>query len=292
MFAKHKTFYIRNGWIRKGLKALQKSNDIFSPSNTEKAIDELGIGKAMVESLRYWLDAFKLTEEVKVKGSIQKNITDFGSMILAKDEYLERKGTLWLLHYQLADNFSQAVSWYWFFNVLKGDCFDKKQLLEELYNYSNRVLKKKVSESSLQKDIQCIVNMYAMPRDYSEEDIEDAIDSSFRELNLLSELNKGKYKKNYIQKNEINSLILYYCILDRFSSTKDQEISLEDILDEKESIGKIFNIKINTLYKLLEDLESKNYINVYRRFGENHILILESNKEKILEEYYSNMNLD
>ena len=43
MFARHGTFYIRNGWLRKGLKALKKNKDIFSPSNIGDGIDELGL---------------------------------------------------------------------------------------------------------------------------------------------------------------------------------------------------------------------------------------------------------
>jgi hypothetical protein len=74
-FGKHGTFYIRNGWISKGINVLDGENEaIFSPKHMEKAIDTLGLGQAMIISLRYWLDVFDITREYRENNEIDDDV--------------------------------------------------------------------------------------------------------------------------------------------------------------------------------------------------------------------------
>ena len=57
----HESFYIREGWLRKGTIAIKE--DPYLLSNLQVAIDKLGVGSAMVKSIRYWLQAIGLTIE-------------------------------------------------------------------------------------------------------------------------------------------------------------------------------------------------------------------------------------
>lgn len=52
----HETFFIRKGWLSKGLKHIVESPDVFV-SKVNNPMDELGIGANMVKSLRYWMQA-------------------------------------------------------------------------------------------------------------------------------------------------------------------------------------------------------------------------------------------
>ena len=76
-FRRHDTFYIRKGWINKGIKNLKKHDDLFSNKELYPT-DLLGIGANMVKALRYWLQAIDLTEETSIKGKIHQVLTDFG----------------------------------------------------------------------------------------------------------------------------------------------------------------------------------------------------------------------
>ena len=49
----HNTFYLREGWLKKGLFEVQKNPEIFQANNLTKAIDSLGIGSNMVTSMKY-----------------------------------------------------------------------------------------------------------------------------------------------------------------------------------------------------------------------------------------------
>lgn len=71
-FRAHDTFFIRKGWLSKGMKAVQTKPDVFVAKD-ENPMDVLGIGSNMVKALRYWLVATNLTEEaIQNKKRIQK----------------------------------------------------------------------------------------------------------------------------------------------------------------------------------------------------------------------------
>ncbi|MGL5352315.1 MAG: DUF4007 family protein, partial [Clostridium sp.] len=105
----HESFYIREGWAKKGISAIKKDTSILAANN---AIDELGVGANMVKSIRYWLQALGLTEEVRLDGGKRGQIVtkDFGDIITEKDEYLEDNFSLALMHYKLVTNKEYATS--------------------------------------------------------------------------------------------------------------------------------------------------------------------------------------
>ena len=61
-FRAHETFFIRKGWLSKGMERVVAKEDLFV-DKTENPMDVLGIGSNMVKSLRYWLQAVDLTSE-------------------------------------------------------------------------------------------------------------------------------------------------------------------------------------------------------------------------------------
>ena len=82
-FRAHETFFIRKGWINKGLRGVTKDGNIFI-SKEENPMDVLGIGSNMVKSLRYWLQAVGLTEE-PTRGRRIQTLTDFGQLVYDHD---------------------------------------------------------------------------------------------------------------------------------------------------------------------------------------------------------------
>ena len=59
-FARHETFAPRFGWLHKGFTAVDSDPEAFLK---EDAPVTLGVGKNMVNAIRYWSMAFKLTVE-------------------------------------------------------------------------------------------------------------------------------------------------------------------------------------------------------------------------------------
>ena len=94
-FRGHETFFIRKGWLGKGLKHITENPDVFV-SKEENPMDVLGIGSNMVKSLRYWMQAVGISQEPK-SGKRKQSFTAWGRLIREYDAYIEEMGTLLLL---------------------------------------------------------------------------------------------------------------------------------------------------------------------------------------------------
>lgn len=94
-FRGHETFYIRKGWLYKGLKTVESNSTIFSDRAINPA-DIFGMGVNMIKSLRYWLQAVGLTTEER-RGYTYQLLTPMGELIFNHDKYMEEIGTLCLL---------------------------------------------------------------------------------------------------------------------------------------------------------------------------------------------------
>ena len=130
-FRGHETFYIRKGWLTKGMKYVKKMPDVFT-SKEHNPMDTLGIGSNMVKSLRYWLTTVGVTEEVFKERKRVQQLTDLGEIIYEKDRYIEEMGTLQLIHYKLASNLDEATAWYYFFNDFNISEFTREDFIASL----------------------------------------------------------------------------------------------------------------------------------------------------------------
>ena len=101
-FRAHDTFFIRKGWLSKGMRNVNNDPEVFI-SHEKNPTDVLSIGSNMVKALRYWMQAVGLTEE-PTTGKRPQHFTELGNLIFKYDPYIEELGTLYLLQYKLASN--------------------------------------------------------------------------------------------------------------------------------------------------------------------------------------------
>lgn len=132
-FRAHETFFIRKGWLSKGLRGVNRDGNLFI-SKEENPMDVLGIGSNMVKSLRYWLQAVGLTVE-PARGRKTQTLTEFGQLIYEHDRYIEEIGTLHLLHYNLTSNAEMATAWYFFFNIFNMAEFSREDFVESIQKW-------------------------------------------------------------------------------------------------------------------------------------------------------------
>ena len=206
-FRAHETFFIRKGWLSKGMRCVANKPDVFI-ARDENPMDVLGIGANMVKALRYWLQAVGLTSEPE-KGKRAQSFTELGKLIYEHDTYVEELGTLYLLQYCLASQDKEATAWYFFFNEFTMAEFSREDFVAALQKY----IKMRDSETeyairSLNDDFQCIINTY-LPRYKSNParvSPENNIDCPFGELGLVDILNKRKktYKKSIPASSTLN----------------------------------------------------------------------------------------
>lgn len=289
-FRAHETFFIRKGWIYKGLKNVKLNSTVFMGDNGNP-MDIFGIGSSMVKSLRYWLQAIGLTIEPS-HGKRNQTLTSFGQVIYDNDRYIEENGTLWLLHYKLATNKDDATAWYYFFNEFNRNEFTQDEFVKQLNTYI-LLNEGEISERSLEDDFRCIINTY-MPRIKSNPEKvhpENNIDCPFGELSLIDFVNKKN--KIYIKKSPkldtIHPLVILAVIVDRAENEKTIKIS--SIQNDMCNIGKVFNLDIITLINLLNKLELMGYIKVVRTAGLDVITIeKEIDFLGCVQEYYNIIN--
>lgn len=286
-FARHETFHVRTGWLRKGLDAIDKNNHIFL--ETIPAMDELGIGKNMIKSLRYWLQVLGLTDEEfnKKRQKVQKK-EGLAEAILNYDEYFEDEATFWLLHFNLVQEEEKATTWYWFFNYFNYLEFDKEIFIDRLKRYIKRSGENPPAESSLESDFNVFRRMYLYN---PEEDIhpESSKVSPFRELKLLVSLDNDEYKINRPSLDNLPPRILYYCLLETLEDNQVDSINVESLLNKENSVGKVFKLNMTLLHEYLEKLQDLNYLRLDRQAGLNSIHLKkrpDENKD-ILKEYYN-----
>lgn len=288
-FNRHGSFYIRASWPLKGVMAIIDEPTIFTPQKEFDAIDKLGIGRVMVTSLRYWMKALKLaTEDKDNVGRIELRPTHICRSILEYDKFFQNIGTAWLLHRNLAKNYDDATTWYWFFNKFEKTTFTKEEFISDLKTYT-LIQGMKVSNSSLNRDFNCLKNTYEKENVNSIcEYIEEGIVSYFSKLDLIRAEGANTYRKQRVASNHLPSEIVMYAILDDLDLENEyqNQISIDNLFKNDGSIGKVFNLSYSLLIDKLEELEKKGYIKIFSRFGHNHIEIIEKDKDIVLKSYY------
>lgn len=285
-FRGHETFFIRKGWISKGIKAIEHDPDAFI-SKKVNPMDELGIGSNMVTSLRYWMQACGLTEEPKT-GRKSQSFTLLGNAVRQHDRYIEELGTLYLLQYRLASNLEQATSWYYFFNQFQMQEFTREDFVSGLQAFTvmNDV---SVASRSLNDDFSCIINTYVPRYKTSPGSVspENNIDCPFGELGLLDIVNKEKklYRKAAPSPETFDPWIVLAVIMDQ--SEGMNEIGLNNLLNDPCNIGKTFNLDVITMIDVLRKAEKTGAIRIIRTAGLDVVRIdKQYSFDKCVENYY------
>lgn len=293
-FRAHDTFFIRKGWISKGMRYVAKTNGEVFINKNENPMDVLGIGSNMVKALRYWLQAIGITEEPKSGKRIQ-TFTDFGRLVFEHDKYIDELGTLYLLHYKLATNKEWATSWYYFFNKFSLSDFTKEDFVLQIGNYiSISDNESNVATRSLEDDFSCIINTY-MPRykiTPNRVSPENNIDCPLGELGLLDILKKDRsniiYKKAIPASSTFNPWIILAVI--HANANNRYEIGLNELLISENNIGKIFNLDSITMLEVLRTVERTGELKIIRTAGLDVITLAHTYSfEECVERYYKEM---
>ena len=273
-FRAHETFFIRKGWLNKGMKYIQEYPDLFV-SKDRNPQDTLGIGSNMVKSLRYWLQAVGVSVE-NTSGKRIQTLTDFGKSIFENDRYIEELGTLYLLQYKLASNKELATSWYYFFNEFKRSEFTREDFAADLQAY---VLMngETVASRSINDDFTCILGTY-LPRyktSSGKVSPENNIDCPFGEMGLLDILSKEKkiYRKASPAANTFDPWVVLAVVMDQ--SNGRNEIGLNELLTAPNNSGRIFNLDVIGMLDVLHSAEKTGDIKIIRTAGLDIVRILQ-----------------
>lgn len=296
-FAKHETFHIRDGWLFKGMAAIQHAEDNNELPTTfldKDAPEQLGIGRNMVRALRFWMQATGLTEEIREENRTVQRFTPFGQLVWENDPYLEDDTTLWLIHHQLVSNQEQASTWFWFFNHYAPVSFIDEVALQSLSQWViTEEPDRRVAESSLKKDIDCLIRTY-LP-DERAKTPEYLIESPFARLDILTAVSTGSQKRYHVNRttsDRINPLVILFAMLSAQKEYRPstRQVRLSQVLQEPMNAGRVFNMTTATLTEILTYLEQTHpdlHVRFERTAGLDQLTLPNVEIEEVLTRCYS-----
>jgi hypothetical protein len=246
VFARHETFHPRFGWLKKGFDRASQDSGIFL---ADDAPVQLGVGKNMVRSIRYWCSAFKLLKDDQP--------TDFGRQLLGQDgwdTYLEDPASLWLLHWKLLESPSSATAWNFVFNCFRPIEFTVEDLFYQLCDYRDREASR-ISDSSLKKDVNCALRMYVaqLTKTYASE---DSLDCPFTALGLIHAAGDSRH---YIfrmgqKPNLVSEMIVYACLQYQSRMSTAKTIPVANLLYDMGSPGLVFKLTESAICNAIESV--------------------------------------
>lgn len=269
-FSGHQTFPIRYGWIYKIIQEVIKDHSLSSKENIEDQMISMGMGKNMVLSVRHWIRTLNLVTCTDKKTQ-KYELTDLAKKLFvgddAYDEYLDKVGTVWLLHWLTQSINSQNAELNtarWFFNYFNGVRIDKvklsKQIMMSLANHE-----KELTEATLKKDIDCLFQMYAVKTASASKVNEDTFTSPFTELGLIYHDSAKDYRSELKTQKSLPVEVFAYAVIDYMARSQldsngektnnNNTLSFDTLLDEVGSPGRVFRLTANGLTEQLDELE-------------------------------------
>lgn len=225
-FFGHESFHCRPFWLKKGYDFV-KAGSVFN----DQAGIELGVGRNMVGSIRFWLKAFNVVDE-------NEKLTELAEKIFAEDgwdPFLEDEATLWLLHYKLSSSQYSSIYHLIFseFRKIKPE-FSKNHFLARVKEFDA-----KQSDSILGTDFSVFTRTYFAK---SSKDKEESFSGLFAELGLLTEVGEDSQKNDlyHISNEKQHSIpwqIVLYCILDNVNYSNS--ISFKSLFSEVNGVGNL-----------------------------------------------------
>lgn len=266
-FAKHESFYPRYGWFRKAYAAAAEDPRIFT---REDAPAQIGVGKNMVNAIRFWGLAAKLIER-DLNSSTPRSTdivpTRMGSDLFGEngwDRYAEAPGTLWLIHWLLLAPPCLLPVWWIVFNDFHAPEFARSDLEEAVIDRLEES-DWMPSPKSVAKDITALLRTYVPPSADRRRHSKDLIYCPMRELNLMGpSLTEGHYRFNMGSKPTLPSEIVAYASLDYLSRTRTAggAVPLRQLVHDPCSPGRVFKLSETDLAAALEPTVEQT-----RRFG-------------------------
>lgn len=250
----HESFPCRYAWLPKAVRGLQEDPKLFS--DEEGAMVELGVGKNMVRSIRFWSQVMGMAKAETKRQSL--SVTDLGKILLAEkglDPFLEDSQTLWLLHWNLATNIENPLlAWDFLLNRWQEPELVPSVVLKALQKEAEKQ-KNRLSKVTLQQHFNTFLHTYYPTRGRKGEVQEDNLDCPLVELELIFKIGEREldhrsgahetiYEFNREEKPDISSELFVYCLNDFWQKRHEMEstLTLREIAHGHGSPGQIFKL--------------------------------------------------
>lgn len=286
--AGHESFPCRYTWLPKAVRGLAADPRLFS--DEDRAMVDLGVGKNMARSIRFWAQVSGMTTSA-AKGSGHA-LTQFGCTLLGEhglDPFLEDIRTLWLIHWNLSsETKSPLLAWDYLLNHWQQPDLVPSVVVKALQNEAGR---QEINHSpvTIEQHFDTFLHTYIPTRGRKGEVQEDNLDCPLVELELIVRVGErpvdrvaGRAEPIYAfrreEKPEITTELFVYCLNDFWDKRHSTEstLSFREIAHGHGSPGQIFKLpeehvraRVERLAEVTEETfvysESANLQQVHRR---------------------------
>nr|WP_239583717.1 DUF4007 family protein [Herpetosiphon giganteus] len=256
-FSGHETFALRSTWLKKAYDVLLVYPDLFA---RDDAIVRLGVGKNMVQSIRFWgrvCGVFQRSAQGDHYGA-----TNLGHCWLNSldgwDPYFVSPASWWLLHWNVASNPEAAFTWFYVFNLLRGGEFTIANLTAQLQSFTSDQGWRIPSDSTLERDIDCMIRCYARPTiKQIAAGAEDSLLCPLSELGLLDTLPGERiYHTLSGAHPTLPDDLVAYAIHSMMVRQQRRTIAFSDLAYAPRSPGRVFRLDEDSLLSRLHKLTS------------------------------------
>lgn len=285
VFQGHNTFLCRHSWLKKGYDFVEADGGF----NDDDAVVKLGVGKNMVDAIRYWMRAFGFTNETDELLPIAHELIGADGY----DPYIEDNATLWYLHYLLIKT-GRASIYYLIFNELRKEGFSFSRV--QLQQFINRRVvelgaKSALNPTTLDSDLTMFIRSYAPSgKEKDKYDIEEESAGLLQDLGLLTitKTDGIRYHIENLERREIPWQVVLRVILENehFGDT----ISFNDLEVAPDSPGLIFALNEKGLFHKIEEMQERLAgAIVYSSTAGNRVLTIKReliNLDEVMQQYY------
>lgn len=179
----------RYAWLPKAVTHVARDPSLFSDAS--EAMVRLGVGKNMVQSIRFWAEAAGVIEPVaKTK---DYRVTSFGNEILGQeglDPFMEDERTLWLIHWKLATNPNFRIfAWDYLLNHWHEPELSASTVFTAMQRHVRGLPRKLPSDTVLKQQFDVFLRSYIPTRSKKKGVVrEDNLDCPLIELQLIQEV--------------------------------------------------------------------------------------------------------
>ena len=282
-FARHETFHPRYLWLKKAYDGISADQLAFRQKD---AIVKFGVGKNMVNAIRFWSLAFKITE-TENKGIVP---TKFGHDIFSEkglDPYLERAETLWILHWKLLSKPCSVPVWWIALNEITATVVESGNVLDIVQDrVRNNPQWKTPSEGSVKRDMDVFLHMYTSKKDRL--GIEEYLDCPFRGMTLVKYTDNKSLRFTFGQKPGLTpQVVAFACVDFALRTNTANSISVARLAVEPGGVGNTFKLNEMDIIKYLEDAcVGMNSLSLDNINGARHLVFNIKSTDTLLKNVY------
>jgi hypothetical protein len=262
-YSGHESFACRYAWLPKSLQAIQADPRAFA--DEDQAMVELGLGKNMVRSAKFWVEASGMAKSA-TNGF---EVTQLGKLIFGargRDRFMEDIQTLWLIHWNLSTRVEdQLFAWDFLFSRWPEPEFTESSVLK-VFVKETAGRSKRLTFVTLKQHLQVFLHTYVPSHGRKGDIAEDNLDCPLTELEMLintgERVTAGQSRREPVyafrreEKPNISAQLFAYCVNDFWTKRYPNEktLSVRTVASGIGSPGQVFKIPEQDVYSRLQEL--------------------------------------